>query len=91
MAGFHLSKPYTMPRQEVRAAAERLAARLEQQHGLKADWQGDRVRMHGHGVEGELSFADGMVDVSVKLGLLASAFQRPLKAEVQRYLDEMIS
>ncbi|GAB3318233.1 polyhydroxyalkanoic acid system family protein [Haliea atlantica] len=91
MAGFHLSKPYTMPRDELRAAAERLASRLEQQHGIKAQWQGDRVRMHGHGVEGELSFDGGVVDVSVKLGLLASAFQRPLKAEVQRYLDEMIS
>jgi hypothetical protein len=47
--------------------------------------------MKGGGIDGKLSFHDGLVDVSVRLGLLASAFQGPLRAEVQRYLDEMIS
>ncbi|HBQ42245.1 MAG TPA: polyhydroxyalkanoic acid synthase [Halieaceae bacterium] len=91
MAGFRLTKPYTMPKEDLRQAAQRLADRLEREHGVRSRWEGDSVRMKGGGIDGKLSFHDGLVDVSVRLGLLASAFQRPLRAEVQRYLDEMIS
>ncbi|GAB3273952.1 polyhydroxyalkanoic acid system family protein [Parahaliea aestuarii] len=90
MAGFRLTKAYTMPRDELREAAEGLAARLEQQHGVRSSWRGDSVRIKGSGVDGELSFEDGVVDVSVRLGLLASPFKKMLQAEVQRYLDEHI-
>ena len=91
MAGFRVSKPYTMPVEELREAAQGLAATLEQQHGVKARWQGDSVRIKGAGVDGELSFEGGVVDVSVRLGLLASAFKGLLENEVRRYLDEYIT
>ena len=91
MAGFRVTKPYTMPKSEVRAAAEGLASSLEQQHGVRARWQGDSVRIKGAGVDGEMSFHDGVVDVSVRLGLLASAFKGVLETEVRRYLDEYIT
>ena len=91
MAEFRLTKPYTMPREDVRRAAEGLAERLQREHGVRSSWEGDSVRIKGAGVDGRLSFHDGVVDVSVRLGLLASAFQGLLKAEVQRYLDEHVS
>ena len=52
---------------------------------------GDRVRIKGAGVDGELSFHDGLIDVSVKLGLLTSMFEPVLRREVQRYLDEHVT
>ncbi len=91
MAGFRLTKPYSMPKEDLRQAAQRLADQLEREHGVRSRWEGDSVRLKGSGFDGKLSFHDGLVDVSVTLGLLASAFKVPLRAEVQRYLDEMIS
>jgi putative polyhydroxyalkanoate system protein len=90
VAGFRLTKPYTMPKEELREAADGLARQLEAQHGVRYQWQGDTVRIKGAGVEGQLSIDGGVVDVSVRLGLLASAFQGILKSEVQRYLDEHV-
>ncbi len=90
MAGFRVTKPYTMPKEEVREAAEGLALSLERQHGVRSRWEGDSVHIKGAGVDGRLSFHDDLIDVSVRLGLLASAFQGVLKAEVQRYLDEHV-
>jgi putative polyhydroxyalkanoate system protein len=90
MASFRVTKPYTMPKQELREAAEGLADQLAHEHGVRCRWQGDCVRIKGAGVDGELSFHDNVVEVSVKLGLLASMFQNVLKAEVQRYLDEHV-
>ena len=91
MAGFRITKPYTMSKEDIREAAEGLAASLEREHGVRSRWDGDRVRIRGAGVDGELSFHDGLIDVSVKLGLLTSMFEPVMRREVQRYLDEHIS
>lgn len=92
MSAFRLSKTHSMPREELRETARALADRLETQHGMRARWQGeDVVAIKGSGVEGRLSIDDREIAVDVKLGMLASAFQGRLRAEIQRYLDEHIS
>ena len=91
MAGFRLTKPYTMSKEDIRDAAEGLAKELEREHGVRSRWDGDMVKIKGAGVDGRLSFHDGLIDVSVRLGMLTSMFQPVLKAEIQRYLDEHIS
>jgi putative polyhydroxyalkanoate system protein len=91
MAGFRITKAYTMPKDEVRAAAEGLAASLESQHGVRSRWEGDAVHIRGSGVDGRMSFHDGLIDVNVSLGLLASMFELVLKKEVQSYLDTHVS
>jgi putative polyhydroxyalkanoate system protein len=91
MAGFRLTKPYTMSKKEVRKAARGLASELEREHGVRARWEGDTVRITGAGVDGRMSFHDGLIDVSVRLGLLASMFESVLRSEVKRYLDTHIS
>ena len=91
MAGFRITKPYTMPKQEVREAAEGLASSLERQHGVRSRWEGDSVTIKGAGVDGKMTFHDGLIDVSVRLGLLASMFEGVLRDEVERYLDTHVS
>ena len=91
MAGFRVTKPYTMSKEDVREAAQGLASSLEREHGVRSSWQGDTVRIRGAGVDGKMSFHDGLIDVNVRLGLLASMFEYTLKQEVQRYLDENVS
>ena len=91
MAGFRLTKPYTMPKEDIRAAAEGLAESLAREHGVRSRWEGDRVKIKGAGVDGELSFHDGLIDVSVRLGLLTSMFEGTLRREVQRYLDTHVT
>lgn len=91
MAKFKLSKAYTMGDDDVREAARGLAENLEREHGVKSRWRGDCVSIKAAGVDGEVRFGGGVIDVSVKLGLLASMFEGVLKKEVQRYLDEYIS
>jgi putative polyhydroxyalkanoate system protein len=91
VAGFRLTKPYTMSKEEIREAAQGLASSLQREHGVRSRWDGDTVKIKGAGVDGKLSFHDGLIDVNVRLGMLAALFQDTLKTEVQRYLDENIS
>ncbi|KAA1187959.1 polyhydroxyalkanoic acid synthase [Pseudohalioglobus sediminis] len=80
-----------MPKEDIRAAAEDLADSLAREHGVRSYWDGDRVKIKGAGVDGVLSFHDDLIDVSVRLGLLTSMFEAPLRREIQRYLDEHIT
>ena len=50
MAGFRLQKPYSMPKEEVREAAEGLAKKLQREHGVRYRWQGDTVSIRGSGI-----------------------------------------
>ena len=59
MAEFRLTKPYTMPKEAVREAAEGLAANLERDHGVRSRWEGDTVRIRGAGVDGRGALGDG--------------------------------
>ena len=91
MAGFRITKPYTMSKEAVREAAQELADNLARDHGVRARWDGDKVKSKGAGVDGQMSFHDGLIDVSVKLGLLTSMFEGAIRKEVQTYLDEHVS
>lgn len=91
MAGFRVSKPYTMSKDEVREAAEQLARELQTQHGLRCRWQGDTATFTRPGLDGKLSIDNECISLSIKLGLLASAFERPLRLAVADYLDKYVS
>jgi putative polyhydroxyalkanoate system protein len=49
------------------------------------------VHIKGAGVDGRMSFHDGVIDVDVQLGLLTSMFEPVLRQEVQRYLDHHVT
>lgn len=91
MAGFKVSKLYTMTKEEVRGAAEELARELQSVHGLRYRWQGDTATFSRSGIDGKLSIDNERISLSVKLGFLASAFERPLKQAVTDYLEEYVS
>ena len=91
MARFKVIKPYTMPLEEVRSAAQELASTLQAEYGIRYRWQGDRASFSRSGVDGELNIAGDTITLSVKLGMLASAFERPLKQAINNYLDEHVS
>ncbi|MDX1734699.1 MAG: polyhydroxyalkanoic acid system family protein [Halioglobus sp.] len=92
MPSFRIKKPYTMPREEVREATLGLAEQLERKHGVTASWEDDHtVSINASGVHGRMSFGNGVIDISVKLGLMAAMFERVMKKEVTRYLDEHVT
>ena len=91
MAGFRVSKPYTMCKEEVRVAAEELANEMQSQYGLSYRWQGDTATFNRSGLDGRLSIDNDCISVSIKLGFLASAFEKPIKQAVTNYLDKHVS
>ncbi|MEM9395963.1 MAG: polyhydroxyalkanoic acid system family protein [Pseudomonadota bacterium] len=90
MAHFEIRKAHTMNKSELRDIAQGLAEELEKDHGVRATWDGDCVRIRGAGVSGRLTLENEEVKVRVELGLLAAPFKVPLQNEVERYLDRYL-
>jgi len=91
MASFSLSKAYTMPREELRDAANSLAAKLEREHGLRSRWHdADTLSIKGAGLDGRLSLANDTLTIDIKLSLLTSGFKGLVRGEIQRYMDRHI-
>ena len=92
MAQFRISRPHSLSREALRLRARELARDLERDYGVRANWDDpDRVSIRGSGVTGSLEIHEDRLDVDVHLGLLASAFQKPLRSGIERFLDEHLA
>jgi putative polyhydroxyalkanoate system protein len=58
---------------------------------LRYRWQGDTATFSRTGIDGKLSIDNECISLSIKLGFLASVFEKPLKQAVTNYLDEYVS
>ncbi len=91
MGKFSVSQNHTMSKADVREAAEQLAEQLKADHGLKYSWRGDTAKFSRSGIDGTLRIGDDAIQVDVRLGMLASAFERPLKKAMIEYLEKYLS
>ncbi len=73
---------------EARAAAEHLAAELQQEFDLNYAWTGDVLRFNRSGVSGELTLDAREVALRIHLGFLLFALKPAIEREVHRYFDE---
>ncbi len=90
MAVIKLSKPYSMSRNDLDDVLKMVADRLHKEAKLEHKWEGDVINFHRRGVKGELYIREAQIDLEIRLGILASTVARPLKQEIERYMDELI-
>jgi putative polyhydroxyalkanoate system protein len=74
-------------RTRARQVAEAVAAGLRDRFGVRADWDGDVLHVHGAGVRGALTAHDDAVRVSAHLGLALRPLRRALEREIAQRLD----
>lgn len=93
MAVIDIKKPHTMDAEHVREAAQHLIDTLEKDFGVTYQWSGNVVDFScaPKGISGKLTVEPSMLSLNVKLGLLASMFERTLRNEINSYLDRHVS
>lgn len=73
---------------EARAAAERIATRLQEKFALETAWDGGQLRFKRPGVAGELTLAGQEALLTVRLGAFFSALKPTIEREIAKFLDE---
>jgi putative polyhydroxyalkanoate system protein len=87
MADIDLRRSHGTTLENARAAAERIAADLEQRFGLRGEWQGDTFHFKRSGVSGFLTVGGEDLHLSVTLGLLLKAMRESIERAVVHKLD----
>lgn len=86
MSDIVVRRRHHLPRQEARAAAEGIAARLKQEFGLHFQWEGDTLSFKRSGVSGQFALAEHTVEIHVRLGFLLMPLRGRVEQEIQREL-----
>jgi putative polyhydroxyalkanoate system protein len=88
MATISITKKHHLTHKAAKAAAEQVAADLEQRFGLAYQWDGDICTFERAGLAGELSVGKNEVRLDCTLGFLLGAIKPAIEREVHREFDE---
>ncbi len=91
MPDIDLTRFHSLGREGARRAADAVAAQLRDDYRVRSEWSGDRLRVRGAGITGELTVGERDVRVTASLGLLARPFRTQLQQEIERHLDRTLS
>jgi putative polyhydroxyalkanoate system protein len=80
-----------MPHGKARAAAEKMAGRLQKEFDLDYEWDGDVLVFERNGVNGELTVGPKHVEMEVKLGFLLGMMKPTIERHINENLDQIFA
>jgi putative polyhydroxyalkanoate system protein len=85
-----IKRSHSMSIAEAKKVADKVAAKLEKDYQLKANWVGDVLNFARSGVNGSLAVSAKDFKIDVKLGFLMAAFKGPIQGAIEENLDKML-
>ena len=76
---------------EARKRADRIAEDLKDQFSVSAQWQGDAMHVQGKGVSGQLLVDEHNVELQVNLGFALKLMEAPIRAFIEKTIDEELA
>lgn len=87
MSDIVVRRNHTMTLKKARAAAEKIAAKLDEEFDLDYAWDGDVLEFRRTGVTGHLAVAKREVEISVRLGFLLLPLRGRIEQEIHAFFD----
>lgn len=91
MSDIKIRRSHDMPHDKARAAAEKMAKRLQKEFDLDYEWDGDVLVFERSGVNGELTVAPKHVEMEVKLGFLLKMMKPAIERNIHTNLDDIFA
>jgi len=91
MPDIKLVRPHRLPIPEARARVQQAADELASEYDLTSDWEGNTLRFHRPGVEGQMHVTASEIRLDVTLGFLFKAFKGKLNEHLERNLDKWLA
>ena len=77
--------------EEARKRADRVAADLKDQFSVQAEWRDNSLHVEGSGVSGELHVDETHFDLYVKLSFALKLMEGPIRAVIEKTIDEELA
>src|SRR5207244_1603593 len=91
MSDIKLRRTHSMPHGQARAAAEKMAKRLQKEFDLDYEWDGDVLVFERSGVNGEMTVGARYVEMEVKLGFLLKMMKPTIEKHINENLDQIFA
>jgi len=86
-----IRRQHTLGLQEARRRVERVADEFCGKLGLHAEWEEEHLRVAGPGVTGRILVFEESVEVHVRVGMAMMLLREPIRAAIERSIDDYIS
>jgi len=90
MADIVLNRTHHLGLKGARAAADRMAKKLDEKFDLTSEWQGDHLHFHRPGVNGRLAVTDHDMKLDVTLGFMLKMMKGPIERAIHEQLDSVL-
>lgn len=87
MSRIRLERRHSLGLEGARDVAERVAADLQREHGVRSRWHGSELHFDRPGLSGRLMVGESTLDLEVKLGMLLSPIRGALESAMIARLD----
>jgi putative polyhydroxyalkanoate system protein len=84
-----IRRAHALSSEQARAAAEKIAARLNEAFEMKFAWEEDVLRFQRSGVEGHLALRRREVIIHAELDFVLALMQPSIEQAIQEYLDKV--
>ena len=91
MSDINFVKPHSLPIAKARALVQKVADGLATEYSLSSEWDGNTLRIHRAGVDGELEVTASEIRLDVSLGILLKPLKRTLVGYIERHFDEALA
>ena len=90
MADIVLNRTHHLGLKGARAAADRMAKKLDEKFDLTSEWQGDTLHFHRAGVNGRLAVSNHDMKLDVSLGFMLKMMKGPIEKAIHEQLDNVL-
>jgi putative polyhydroxyalkanoate system protein len=91
MSQIHIVRSHQLGLEVARYEVERIAQRVQEEHGASYEWDGDTLSFTRSGVSGRIEVQPDSIDLQIKLGLLLTAIKGQLEARLIAKVDEALA
>jgi len=91
MSDINLVRPHSLPITKAKALVQKAADGLASEYDLESEWNGNRLRFHRSGVDGEMLVTHSKIELVVTLGLLMKPFKAKFVDRIECDLDKLLA
>jgi putative polyhydroxyalkanoate system protein len=91
MADISITQTHKLTHKKAKAAAQKVADKLEQEYDMASEWDGDVLHFQRSGVTGTLTLLEGEAQLEIKLGFLLKAFAPTIEEKVSAQMKKVFS
>jgi len=91
MADIDLTRSHSLGLADGRNAVERVAQQLEDDLGVRYEWEDDTLYFDGQGADGHIDVQKETVQIAINLSTFLQPLRGRVKTEAEKYLDRYFS